>query len=204
MIRKILILFGLITLSVFGVMLVPRNDKRLFGNIVSGTDVQNIDSSNTLLSLLNVTTNIAEQTGAISFKTIAGDARPFLLKKFLERHKSPMAPYAEILVAEADKNGFDYRLTTAIAMCESNAGRRMPSKDSYNAFGISVYSGRNYGARFRDWEHAIVWVSDYIRVRYYNQGIVELTDIGQRWAPPSVEKGNSWANCVSTFMNKII
>ena len=139
----------------------------------------------------------------VTFQVIGGDARPLLLKSFLERNKSPMAPYSETLVSEADKNGFDYRLTTAIAMCESNAGLHMPTRDSYNAFGISVYTGRNWGAQFKNWNHAIGWVSQYIKQRYYDQGLNDLVDIGIRWAPPSADKDNSWARCVQSFIDKI-
>lgn len=134
---------------------------------------------------------------------ITGDARAFLLQDFLETHESPMAPYSSLIVQLADRNGIDFRLVTAISMCESNAGKRMPTKDSFNAWGIAVYTGKAAGKDFQDWPHALAWVSGYIKEKYYDVGLTDLRDIGAKWAPPSVENGYSWTNCVESFMNEI-
>ena len=98
---------------------------------------------------------------------LAADARALLLGSFLERHGSPMAPYADLIVSESDEAGIDFRLMVAIAMCESGAGKRMPRRDSFNAWGIAVYTGQLTGASFRDWPHAIDWVTTYIKEKYY-------------------------------------
>lgn len=135
---------------------------------------------------------------------IAGDARALLLQSFLERHESPIAPYADTLVREADANGLDFRLVVAIAMCESNLGKRMPKLDEYNGWGIAVYTGKNKGKAFDSWPHAIRWVSEYIKTKYYDRGITSLRDIGAIWAPPSVENGYSWTNCVESYSAKIL
>ncbi|MBI4066573.1 hypothetical protein HY411_02545 [Candidatus Gottesmanbacteria bacterium] len=135
---------------------------------------------------------------------IAGDARALLLQSFLELHRSPMAPYANLIVSEADVNGLDFRLVVAIAMCESNLGKRMPKMDEFNAWGIAVYTGENKGKAFDSWPHAIGWVSQYIKNKYYDRGIRDLKDIGIIWAPPSVDKGNSWMNCVESFQGTIL
>ncbi len=137
-------------------------------------------------------------------KVIAGDARGLLLQSFLEDYDSPMAPYADYLVQQADTQGIDFRLVVAIAMCESNLGKHMPTSNSYNAWGIAVYTGKTIGADFDSWPHAIDWVSRYIKEKYYDRGIIDLKDIGAIWAPPSVEKGYSWTNCVETFQGNIL
>lgn len=135
---------------------------------------------------------------------VAGDARGLLLQSFLEQHGSPMAPFADLIVRESDTNGLDFRLVVAIAMCESNLGKRMPKKDEYNAWGIAVYTGENKGKAFDSWPHAIAWVSQYIKTKYYDRGITNLKDIGAIWAPPSVEKGYSWTTCIQNFQATII
>lgn len=140
----------------------------------------------------------------LSAHVIAGDARALLLHSFLSRNQSPMAPYADLIVEQADRYKFDFRLVPAIAMCESNLGKRIPSKDSYNAWGIAVYTGASGGRKFTGWDDAIRWVSRYIKERYYDRGYVELEDIGAVWAPPSVENGHSWSNCVNGFMQSIL
>lgn len=134
---------------------------------------------------------------------LAGDARALLLSKFLKQHESPIAEYAEYIVDRAEHYGIDYRLVPAIAMCESNVGKRMPSKDSYNAWGISVETGEISGAKFPNWLYAIDWVSRYLHEKYYAKGITDLIDIGAIYAPPSVANGNSWATCVDHFMVEI-
>lgn len=135
---------------------------------------------------------------------VAGDARVLLLQSFLEQHGSPMAAYADLIVREADANELDFRLIVAIAMCESNVGKRMPKKDEYNAWGIAVYTGAQNGKAFDSWPHAIAWVSQYIKNKYYSKGITDLRDIGAIWAPPSVENGYSWTTCVESFQQSIL
>lgn len=132
-----------------------------------------------------------------------GDARPLILKHYFATHNSPFYPYAENFISEADKYQLDFRLVPAIGMCESNLGKRIPSKDSFNAWGISVYTGQLSGAKFRDWPSAIAWVSKFIKEKFYDRGITDLKDIGAIWAPPSVANGYSWTNCVTSFMDEI-
>jgi len=145
-----------------------------------------------------------ETSQVLSATVIAGDARALLLESFLRTHASPMTPYANFIVEEADKYHFDFRLLPAIAMCESNLGKRVPLKAGFNPFGIAVYTGQLNGKNFDTWEHAIEWVSTYLSDKYYSQGITDLSEIGQIWAPPSVENGDSWANCVQYFQDSIL
>ncbi len=149
---------------------------------------------------LALTSGTGQVLGA---QVIPGDARALLLESFLASHDSPMAPFAGYLVEQADLNNIDWRLVTAIAMCESNLGKRLPKTDAYNAWGIAVYTNQLTGKYFSDWYHAISWVSRYLRQNYYDKGITSLRDIGAIWAPPSVEKGYSWTNCVQSFMDQI-
>lgn len=149
-------------------------------------------------------TATAETAKILGASVIAGDSRGFLLHQFLLQHGSPMAPYADLIVKSADDYGLDFRLLVSIAMCESNLGKHMPSSHSFNPFGIAVYTGQINGKNFASWEDAITWVSKYIKESYYDKGIINLTDIGAIWAPPSVNTGNSWANCVREFQQSIL
>ncbi len=149
-------------------------------------------------------TAAAGTSQVLGAEVTAGDARGLLLKEFLKSYDSPMAPYANLIVSQADKYNIDFRLLVAIAMCESNLGKHMPSSDSYNPFGIAVYTGQQSGATFKNWTHSIEWVSQYIKENYYDRGIHELKAIGAIWAPPSVETGHSWSNCVSEFQKSIL
>lgn len=133
----------------------------------------------------------------------AGDARALVLQKFLTKQGSPLAEYANYIVERAQNYNIDYRIVPAIAMCESTGGKRIPSKDSFNAWGISVETGETSGAKFTNWMTAIEWVTKYMYEKYYNRGISNLEDIGAIYAPPSVLNGNSWANCVDFFIREI-
>lgn len=151
--------------------------------------------------------HLAAATGTsqvLSATIEAGDSRALLVESFLRRHNSPMAPFAGIIVEEADRFNIDYRLVPAIAMCESNAGKRMPKKDEYNAYGIAVYTGQVHGKAFTSWQHSIAWVSQYIKERYHDMGLKDLKDMGAKWAPPSVNTGHSWSKCVQSFSDEII
>lgn len=149
---------------------------------------------------LTATANTGQVLGD---EIIPGDARTLLIASFLSSHKSPMTAYAEEIVRQADAYGIDFRLVTAIAMCESNAGKFMPTSDSYNAWGIAVYTGKNTGKTFSNWSHGIEWVSRYIKEKFYDRGITDLREISKTWAPPSVENGYSWSNCVEGFIQSI-
>ncbi len=149
-------------------------------------------------------TATTDSSQVLGYSVVAGDARSLLLERFLKRYESPMAPFADLIVKEADVNYLDFRLVVAIAMCESNLGKKMPLKDSYNAWGIAVYTGTKTGKEFDSWPHAISWVSRYIKETYLDKGITDLKDIGAIWAPPSIENGYSWTNCVEKFQQTIL
>jgi hypothetical protein len=143
-------------------------------------------------------------TYAMSVMIDPADARSELIRLFMLKYQqaSPMVPYADQIVSNADTYGIDYRLVPAIAMCESNLGVRIPSSDSYNAWGIAVYTGEQSGRKFKGWSDAIAWTTAYIAT-YYNRGMTDLKTIGAIWAPPSVATGHSWANCVEQYRNAI-
>lgn len=140
----------------------------------------------------------------LSANVIAADARSLLLQKFLTQNNSPMAPYADLIIRDADAYGFDFRLLPAIAMCESNLGKHVPLKAGFNPFGIAVYTGTQTGKNFDSWQSAIEWVSRYIHDRYYAQGMTDIHAIGAVWAPPSAQNGGSWADCVQFFEQSMI
>ncbi|RJR16196.1 hypothetical protein C4579_00570 [Candidatus Microgenomates bacterium] len=141
--------------------------------------------------------------GGFSTSVATADARPEILRQFLEGHDSPIAPYADTIVAESDKYHVDFRLITAIGMCESNVGKKMP-EGSHNAFGYAIYTGQNSGAEFESWEHSISVMAKYLAERFYAHGLTTPEQIGPIYAPPSVNTGNSWARCVRTFMDELI
>lgn len=121
------------------------------------------------------------------------DSREIALRKFLESHNSPLAPYAKHFIQMADVYNIDWRFVPAVAGVESTFGKRMP-KNSYNAYGWV-----NGAYKFGSWEDSIEVVSKTIREKYINKGATSLDKIARRYAPPS----KTWAWKVRYFMIKI-
>ena len=150
--------------------------------------------------------NAPASTGKVlGASIVSDDARNLLIKQFIKnvRPSSPLLSYVDTIITEADKNTIDFRLVPAIAMCESNLGDHLPSSDSFNAWGIAVFTGQNHGKKFEDWPSAIAWVSKFLKESFYDKGITDLREIGAIWAPPSVEKEYSWTRCVESFMTQM-
>ena len=132
---------------------------------------------------------------AVEIQEVAvSDPRVTALRKFLEFYKSPLAPYAEIFVREADEHNLpDWRLVPAIAGVESTFGKRIPYR-SYNAYGWA-----NGGYQFQSWEDSIDVVSKALSEKYYGRGANTVQKIARIYCPPS----STWAGNVTFFMNKL-
>lgn len=122
------------------------------------------------------------------------DARSMILKKYLRYYHSPLENYAQKLVVEADKNGLDYRLLTAIAQQESNLCKFIPP-GSHNCWGWGIHSKGSLG--FTSYDKAIETVSYGIKKDYIDQGFTSIEDIMSKYTPMS---DGSWAFGVSKFM----
>src|SRR3989339_362505 len=55
------------------------------------------------------------------------DARPLIIKNYLNKYKSELEPYSQLIVDVSDKYSLDYRLLVAIAQQESNLCKRIPA-----------------------------------------------------------------------------
>src|SRR3989344_1141687 len=125
------------------------------------------------------------------------DNRVKKLSSFLEKHNSPLAPYAKYFVDAADKYGLDWRLLPAIAGVESSYGKRMPA-GSFNPFGWGIYQERVI--RFSSFEEAIDTVAKGISQKYPNEAKTNIIKLGRIYngVTPS-----SWSSKVTFIMSKI-
>lgn len=130
-----------------------------------------------------------------TFGDMAYDQRDQKLYLYLQQYNSPLAPYAFHIVKEADRLGIDYKLVPAIAGVESTFGKRLP-RDSYNAWGWAIYSGKTSGAYFHSWEHAITVISEGLRYAYIDRGAVTVPQIGHIYASSS-----AWPDSTMYFLN---
>lgn len=125
------------------------------------------------------------------------DARVEIVRQYLEAYNSPLAPFAETLVAEADRNGLDFRLTTAIAQQESNLCKIIPPL-SYNCWGWGIHSKGSLG--FSSYEEGIKTVSQGLKEEYIDKGFVSVEEIMSKYTPLSQ---GSWAFGVNKFMGEM-
>lgn len=136
---------------------------------------------------------VPEVSGSVG----SSDARPEIIKQYLEVYGSPLTPYASYIVQEADRYSLDFRLITAIAQQESNLCKIIPP-GSYNCWGWGITGESTLG--FDSFKDGIETVSKGLRSNYLNQGYVTIEDIMSKYTPLS--KG-SWANGVNEFMTEM-
>jgi hypothetical protein len=121
-----------------------------------------------------------------------------LLEKFMGKYKSPLYPYARLLVTEATKNKIDFRLLTAIAMNESSLCKVIPN-NSYNCWGWGIYADKI--TRFTSYEDAISTISRGVRKNYYDKGMASPSAIMQSYTPSSPD--GAWAKKIHRWYAEI-
>lgn len=135
--------------------------------------------------------------GSVTQAVITGDARPVIIKQYLERHNSPIAAHADSVFQASEQWDIDYRLIVAISQCESNLCKRIP-EGSYNCWGFG-----NGESRFSSWDQAFNFVAKTLKEDYIDKGLTTPELIMPKYAPPSVEKGGPWAKCVNQFLDEL-
>ncbi|MEX2013109.1 MAG: hypothetical protein WD967_01770 [Candidatus Levyibacteriota bacterium] len=128
-------------------------------------------------------------------EVVQKDARVEIVKSFFGDYKSPLEPYAQNVVASADKYDLDFRLLPAIAMQESNLCKKTP-KDSNNCWGFGIYGKKV--TTFDDYGQAIETVSKVLARDYVNRGLKTPEEIQSKYTPSNT---GSWAFAVNHFMN---
>jgi len=135
--------------------------------------------------------------GAIDPEIKLADGRAANLQRFLRSINSPLFEYTNLIVEEADKHNYDYRVLVAIAMQESTGCKRIP-QDSYNCWGWGIYGDKV--TKFSSYDEGIRTVSEGIKRNYIDKGLVTTEDIMRKYTPPS---DGSWAWAVRHFFTKI-
>ena len=170
-------------------------------SLFSLNQIQRIKQSHLLVlgtsSSLELYSALPPVLGTMNQLVVAGEARPIIMKRYLEEYHSPIAVYADLIFQISQKYDLDFRLMIAIAQCESNLCKKIPA-GSYNCWGFE-----NGQTRFLSWEQAFEQVGKTLKEDYINQGLTTPEQIMPKYAPPSVEKGGPWAKCVSRFMEEM-
>ncbi|HKZ34892.1 MAG TPA: hypothetical protein VJ179_03460 [Patescibacteria group bacterium] len=143
---------------------------------------------------------LPQAAGDVKSAITTRDARPYIVDQFLRKHNSPLTEHAEYMVQVADAYGFDFRLLPAIAMQESNLGKKLP-ENSHNAWGYGIYGDNVLG--FSDWKSAIDTVAKGLAEDYIGQGLITPEQIMTKYTPASIPKGGPWAIGVRYFMDEM-
>src|SRR3989344_2636875 len=106
----------------------------------------------------------------------------------------------DFFITVADKYKLDYRLLPAIAMQESNGGKKIIT-DSFNPFGYGIYG--KLVTRFGTWEEGIERVGRALREDYLDAGLKNPVQIMAKYTPPSLAIGGTWAKGVNSFMEDL-
>lgn len=128
------------------------------------------------------------------------DGRGKAIENFFKGYKSNLATEANLFIQVSDKYQLDWRLLPAIAMQESNGGKRL-IRNSFNPFGFGVYGSR--AVKFESWEEAIEKVGKSLRFDYLDQGLHTPEEIMTKYTPPSIAKGGTWAKGIRSFMEEL-
>lgn len=189
----VVIIFFLVTPVTIGISLFS-----LFSLRTSSVAASTLGSEENMLispqSGLQVYASLPSKQPSVDATVESGDARPEIIRQYLEYYNSPLIPYAGLIVQTADKYSLDFRLITAIAQQESNLCKVIPP-GSYNCWGWGIHSKGTLG--FNSFQEGIEVVSKGLREDYLAKGYSTVSDIMSKYTPQS---NGSWANGVNTFM----
>ncbi|SRR5258708_36737042 len=143
---------------------------------------------------VSVYASLPSKIPSISGYVTVADARPEIVRSYLNYYNSPLVPYSNQIVQLADKYGIDYRFIPAIAQQESNLCKVIPI-GSYNCWGWGITSVSSLG--FDSYSDGIETVTKGLKKNYIDEGYVTPEEIMTKYTPQS---NGSWARGVNEFM----
>jgi hypothetical protein len=153
--KRVFFLFGFLILGVFfsffEIVALSKN---------SGQKVLGVMAENSIRVLISDSDNFDEKKIKVESLVSSGDARPIIIKKYLEKYNSPMAPYADLIYQVSKDYGFEYYWIVAIAQQESNLCKKAP-ENSFNCWGYGIH--KKGTLRFESYELAIKSYAEYLK-----------------------------------------
>jgi len=139
-----------------------------------------------------------EQKAAVAPTIEAAVATPIIIENYLRYYHSPLLPYTNKILEEAEKNGLKPQLLVAIAQQESNLGKKSP-EGCYNAWGWAIHERGTLC--FSNWEEAIEVVARGIAVGYCQKGLCDdPCEMMKKYTPKS---NGSWCAGVNQFLKEM-
>jgi len=138
-----------------------------------------------------------EVKGEMTEMTVEADARPILIRKYLEKYKSPLLPYSDLIFKLSETYGFEYYWILAIGQQESNLCKKIP-EESYNCWGYGIHKSGTL--RFENYELALKSFAEYLKREYFDKGYDTAEKMMTKYCPSS---NGSWAYGVNHFIEEI-
>ena len=130
------------------------------------------------------------------------DPRVLAMSEFLSDYNSPMQPFAQTIIDEADKYGLDWRLVVSISGVESAFGNLIPAGTNNGWGWRGINKNEDGWSVFPSWEESIAHVTERISIGYGR----DLTpfDMEATYCPPCGRNpAHAWANGVTRYMNEL-
>ena len=154
----------------------------------------NIDNSINLI----IRSGLSEEENLSVVENISSDdARPLIIKKYLEKYKSPLVPYSDLIFKLSNDYGFEYYWIVAIAQQESNLCKKIP-EGSHNCWGYGIHKRGTLS--FDSYELSLKSYAEYLKREYFDKGLNTPELIMSKYCPSS---NGSWAKGVWQFINEM-
>jgi len=190
--KRVFFLFGFLILGVFfsffEIVALSKNP---------GQKVLGVTTENSIRVLISDSDNFDEEKIKVESLVSSGDARPIIIKKYLEKYNSPMAPYADLIYQVSKDYGFEYYWIVAIAQQESNLCKKAP-ENSFNCWGYGIH--KKGTLRFESYELAIKSYAEYLKREYFDKGLNTPDLIMKKYCPSS---NGSWSYGVQQFIDEM-
>lgn len=133
----------------------------------------------------------------VETQIVGEDARPMIIKRYLEKYKSPLSPYSNLIFELSQTYGYEYYWIVAIAQQESNLCKKIP-ENSHNCWGYGIH--KNGTLRFDSYELALRSYAEYLKRQYFDKGLNTPELIMKKYTPSS---NGSWAFGVNQFIRQL-
>lgn len=130
-------------------------------------------------------------------EVVGSDARVEIIRRYLEKYKSPLLPYAARIVELSDLYGYEYYWIVAIGQQESNLCKKIP-ENSFNCWGYGIHAKGTL--RFESYDLALASYAKYLKEQYFDKGLNTPELIMKKYCPHS---NGSWARGVSQFIGEL-
>ncbi len=144
--------------------------------------------------------SVPPEGSTLGESTVSAEARPIIMRRFLESYHSPLAAYSDFILSVSEEYELDWRLLAAIAGAESTFCRTIP-EGTYNCWGWGIHSRGTLG--FSSYKEGIKIVAKGLREKFLDDGLTSVDEIMARYAPVSLSRGGSWGRAVEYFMSQL-